>query len=199
MSTSPTGKTGVAPTVRWRTVDILVAAVLGVAIGIVFWFWGILWQSTGPLFVAFPPAQAVIYGVWLLPGVLGPLVIRKPLAGVLTSLAAGLVSALLGTTWGLMVILAAFLQGLLPEIVFAAGRYRHWGMGIAVLAAAVAGLSPVVMDLTLYYPTWPLLYKAVYAVLVIGSAAVIAGVGGRLLTSALARAGALGPFPSANG
>ncbi|MFC7327779.1 ECF transporter S component [Marinactinospora rubrisoli] len=184
---------------RWRTVDIVVAAVLGVALGVVFWFWGMLWQATDVLFLAFPPAQAVLYGVWLLPGVLGPLIIRRPGAGVLTSIAAATVSALLGTGWGLMVLVSGLLQGLLPEIVFALTGYRRWGMGAAVTAGAVAGLAPVVMDLTLYYPTWPFAYQAAYAVLVVLSAAVIGGVGGRLLTSALARAGALAPFPSARG
>ncbi|WP_040726710.1 ECF transporter S component, partial [Nocardiopsis chromatogenes] len=47
---------------RWRTVDIVVAAVLGVAVGVVFWVWGMLWSATQPLFLFFPPAQAVIYG-----------------------------------------------------------------------------------------------------------------------------------------
>ncbi|CAM4016604.1 ECF transporter S component [Nocardiopsis gilva] len=185
--------------VRWRTVDIVVAAVLGVAIGVIFWVWGMLWASTTPLFLFFPPAQAVIYGVWLLPGVLGMLIIRKPGAGVLTSVAAATVSMLLGTEWGLMVLLAGLLQGLLPEVVFTLGRFRRWGMGISVLAGAAAGLAPTVMDLALYYAAWPVTFMAAYGVIVVLSAAVIAGVGGRLLTTALARAGALTPFPSARG
>ncbi|WP_017537202.1 ECF transporter S component [Nocardiopsis halophila] len=184
---------------RWRTVDIVVAAVLGVAVGVVFWFWGMLWSVTEPVFLVFPPAQAVLYGVWLVPGVLGMLVVRKAGAGVLTSVAAAAVSALLGTSWGLMVLVAGLAQGLLPELVFAGARYRRWGMGISVLAGAAAGLAPVAMDLTLYYPTWPPHFMAAYGVLVVASAALIGGVGSRALTSALARAGALSPFPSARG
>ena len=67
--------------IRWRTVDIVVTAVLGVAFGVVFWAWGLLWAATGAAFTAFPPAQAVMYGVWLLPAVLAPLIVRKPGAG----------------------------------------------------------------------------------------------------------------------
>ncbi|WP_026120562.1 ECF transporter S component [Nocardiopsis potens] len=183
----------------WRTVDIVVAAVLGVAIGVVFWFWGMLWQATEPLFIFFPPAQAVIYGIWLLPGVLGMLVLRKPGAGVLTSVAAATVSALLGTHWGMIVLVAGLLQGLLPELVFLAGRYRSWGMAASVLAAAAAALAPIGMDLTMSYADWPASFMAAYAVCVAISSMLIAGVGGRLLTTALARAGALTPFPSARG
>ena len=35
-----------------------------------------------------PPAQAILYGMWMVPGVLGGLIIRKPGAAVLTSIAA---------------------------------------------------------------------------------------------------------------
>jgi energy-coupling factor transport system substrate-specific component len=183
----------------WRTVDIVVAAVIGVAVGVVFWAWNILWTVTAPLFVAFPPGQAVIYGMWLISGVLGGLIIRKPGAALLTAIAAASVSAVLGTQWGIMVILDGTLQGILPELVFLAFGYRRWNMGVAVLAAAVAGISPAIRDNITYNVTWSLDLKIAYGVIVVLSAAVIAGVGARLLTTALARAGALAPFPSAKG
>lgn len=183
----------------WRTVDIVVAAVIGVAVGVVFWLWNILWSFTTPLFVGFPPAQAAIYGMWLISGVLGGLIIRKPGAALLTAIAAASVSAVLGTQWGIMVILDGALQGILPELVFLAFGYRRWGMGVAVLAAAVAGISPAIRDNLAYNVTWPLSFQITYGVIVVASAALIAGVGARLLTTSLARAGALAPFPSARG
>ncbi|RKS10653.1 energy-coupling factor transport system substrate-specific component [Nocardiopsis sp. Huas11] len=181
----------------WRTVDIVVAAVIGVGIGVVFWAWNILWTITTPLFVLFPPGQAVIYGMWLISGVLGGLIIRKPGAALLTAIAAASVSAVLGTQWGVMVILDGTLQGILPELVFLAFGYRRWNMGVAVLAAAVAGISPAIRDNLTYNVTWSLDLKLAYGVIVIVSAAVIAGAGARLLTTALAKSGALAPFPSA--
>ncbi|CAL9436469.1 Putative HMP_thiamine permease protein YkoE [Nocardiopsis dassonvillei] len=183
----------------WRTVDIVVAAVLGVAVGVVFWLWNIVWSVTTPLFAGFPPAQAAVYGMWLISGVLGGLIIRRPGAALLTSVAAASVSAVLGTQWGIMVILDGTLQGILPELVFLAFGYRRWGMGVAVLAAAVAGISPAIRDNIAYNVTWPLHYQVIYGVIVVISAALIAGVGARLLTTALARAGALAPFASAKG
>ncbi|WP_150237521.1 ECF transporter S component [Nocardiopsis quinghaiensis] len=204
MKRNDTAKTGFRRDVfghrrRWRTVDIVVAAVIGVAVGVVFWLWNIVWTATTPLFVGFPPAQAVIYGMWLISGVLGGLIIRKPGAALLTSIAAASVSAVLGTQWGIMVILDGTLQGILPELVFLAFGYRRWGMGVAVLAAAVAGLSPAIRDNIAYNVTWPLHYQIVYGVIVVISAAVIAGVGARVLTTALARSGVLASFPSAKG
>ena len=80
---------------RWRTVDIIITAVLGVAFGVVFWAWGLLWNTTGAAFTAFPPAQAFMYGVWLLPAVVGGLIIRKPGAAFFTETLAALVSVVL--------------------------------------------------------------------------------------------------------
>ncbi|PRX96218.1 ECF transporter S component [Allonocardiopsis opalescens] len=184
---------------RWRTVDIVVTAVLGVAVGVVFWAWGLAWNIVQPAFLAFPPGQGLMYGVWLLPGVLGGLVVRKRGAAVFTSLVASAVSAWLGTSWGVTVILYGLLQGLAPELVFAAGRYLRWGRGTALLAGAAAGLVAAVLDIVMYYPTWPVAWMAVYAAVLAVSAAAIAGMGGWLLVRALGRAGALTPFLSARG
>ena len=68
-------------TTRWRTVDIVVAAVIAVAFGVIFAGWNALWESWAG-FAAFPPAKALLIGVWLIPAVLAPLIIRKPGAGV---------------------------------------------------------------------------------------------------------------------
>lgn len=196
-STSPKQPAfGNRPRATWRTVDLVVAAVVGAALGVVFWFWGMLWAATQPLFLFFPPAQAVLYGIWLLPGVLGGLIIRKPGAAVLTSTTAAFVSMVLGTQWGVLVILSGVLQGLFPEAIFAALRYRRWGAATAVAAAVAAGLAPAILDNLWYYPTWPLTFQLAFAGIILLSSALIAGVGGRLLTTALARSGALTAFPS---
>src|SRR3954447_20297139 len=92
------------PARRWRTVDIVVTAVLGVAFGVVFWAWNLLWAATGAAFAAFPPAQAFLYGVWLLPAVVAPLIVRKPGAGLFAELVAAILSALLGSSWGSIIL-----------------------------------------------------------------------------------------------
>ena len=63
--------TGIAtePRAGWRVVDIVVAAVIGVAFGVVFWQWNVLWA---PLFAAqVNPLAYLVSGLWLVPGVLG--------------------------------------------------------------------------------------------------------------------------------
>ena len=38
-----------------------------VAFGVVFWAWNFVWSAATPAFAALPPAQYILYGVWLLP------------------------------------------------------------------------------------------------------------------------------------
>jgi energy-coupling factor transport system substrate-specific component len=52
------------------------------------------------------------------------------------------------------------------------------------------------MDLAFYYPDWSGAWQLTYGVLVVASAAVIAGLGSWLLTRALADTGVLSPFSS---
>src|SRR2546430_17509981 len=85
----------------WRTVDIVVAAAIAIAFGVVIWGWNQLWAAATPAFVAIPAAQNILYGMWLLPAVLGGLIIRKPGAALFTELVAAAVSAILGSQWGL--------------------------------------------------------------------------------------------------
>lgn len=194
-TTRPTSSTRTDPR-RWRTVDVVVAAVLAAAVGVVFWAWGLLWAAASPAFQTVPPLQGIMYGVWLLPGVLGAFVLRKPGAALYCSLVASVVSAFLGSQWGLTVVWYGLLQGAAPELVFLATRYRSWRLVTALVAAAAAGLAAVALDLSYFYPEWPLDWKLGYAALVTTSAAAVGGLGTWLLLKALAPTGVLAPFPS---
>jgi len=184
-------------TERWRTVDIVLGAALAVAFGAVFQAWNALWVALLPVFAALPPLQGFMYGVWLLPAVLVPLVIRRPGAALLGEGVAAVASALFGAPWGLLIIVYGLMQGGAAELVFAMGLYRRWGLAISVLAGAAAGAAAVLLDLVNFYPDWAANYQVLYAALVIPSAAIVAGLGGWLLVRALVRTGVLSAFPAA--
>jgi energy-coupling factor transport system substrate-specific component len=181
---------------QWRTVDIVLGAALAVAFGAVFQAWNLLWTAVSPAFVGVPPLQGFMYGIWLLPAVLVPLVIRRPGAALLGVGVAAVASALFGAPWGLLTIVYGLMQGGAAELVFAMGLYRRWGLPISLLAGAAAGAAAVLLDLVVYYPSWAAGFQVLYAGLVIPSAALVAGRGGWLLVRALARTGVLGAFPA---
>lgn len=184
-------------TERWRTVDIVLGAALAVAFGAVFQAWNLLWAGLLPAFAALPPLQGFMYGVWLLPAVLVPLIIRRPGAALLGETVAAVASALFGAPWGLLTVVYGLMQGGAAELVFAMGLYRRWGLPIALLAGAAAGAAAVLLDLVVYYPSWAADYQVLYAALVIPSAAIVAGLGGWLLVNALVRTGVLSAFAAA--
>ena len=183
-------------TSRWRTVDIVVTAVLGVAFGVVFWAWNLLWAAVGTAFTAFPPGPAFMYGVWLLPAVLAPLVVRKPGAGLFAELIAAIVSALLGSAWGSIVLLYGLLQGAAGEAGYAAFGYRRYGWPQALLSALCAGAMAAVLDIVNYYADWSGGWKTSYVLLVVASTTVIAGLGALALRRSLGATGALSAFPA---
>ncbi|GIJ25705.1 ABC transporter permease [Micromonospora qiuiae] len=188
---------GQSITNRWRTIDIVVAAVIAVAFGVIFWAWGLVWRAADPAFAFFPASQAVMYGVWLVPAVLGGLVIRKPGAALFCEAVAATVSALLGSEWGGVTIAQGLIQGLGAELAFAAFRYRSFRLPAALLAGALTGLGAALFDFFVWNAPYALVsYRIPYALLTVFSATVVAGAGAYALTRALAATGVLDRFPA---
>jgi len=183
---------------RWRVVDIVIASVVGVAAGLIFFAWDQLYKPIGtPIEAALPGAQALVYGVWLVAGVLGGLIVRKPGAALYTETIAAMVSALLGAKWGgFLTIEAGLVQGLGAEIVFLIFLYANWRAWVAVLAGAGAGAAMAINDLVLWYAGSGTPFAVTYAVSSIISGAVIAGVGSWYLVKGLAKTGVLSRFAS---
>lgn len=180
---------------RWRTIDIVIASIIAVAFGVIFWAWNFVWGATEAAFAFFPPAQALLYGIWLMPAVLAGLIIRKPGAALFTETVAAVISALLGAKWGATVIPQGLVQGLGAELAFAMLLYRSWKLPAAVLAGLLTGLSAALFDFFVWTGTYALWdYRIPYALLTMLSSTVIAGVGGWALVRALAPTGVLDRF-----
>ncbi|MGY1826667.1 MULTISPECIES: ECF transporter S component [unclassified Blastococcus] len=185
------------PAVRWRTVDIVVTAVLGVAFGVVFWAWNLVFGVLAEPLDFFPPLSAVLNGVYLMPGVVAGLLVRKPGAATFASTLAAAVSLLMGSPYGGIIVVYGLVQGLGAELGFLLTRYRSFGWGTALLAGVTAGLSTAVLDNVLYYSELGFLtFQVPYTVFTVLSSVLLAGVVGLLLVRALARTGALGAFAS---
>jgi energy-coupling factor transport system permease protein len=180
---------------RWRVVDIVVASVIGVASGILFWVWGQAWTPLSGLLAFTPGLEGLLAGGWLFAGVLGGLVIRKPGAAVYTELVAAIVSMLIGTQWGFSTLIWGFVEGLGAEIVFAIFLYRTWNVWVALLAGAGAGVAVGLLDTAFTsYAALELGYKAIYVVAAVVSGVLIAGLLSWLAMRGLATAGALNRF-----
>ena len=180
---------------RWRTIDIVIASIVAVAFGVIFWAWNLLWN--GPLGGVTPPVRCVIYGMWLVPAVLGALIVRKPGAAFYTLTIASLVSVAIGTSWGWTLVVQGPLEALGAELIFAAFAYKLYNLPVAMLAGATAGVVASVYDAFVWYPgySWAT-FRIPYILVTAASSLVIAGLGSVLLVRALAQTGVLDRFPA---
>lgn len=180
----------------WRVIDIVTAAVLGIAVGVIFWVWNIIGYAGFTALDTFTPGfGGLVVGTWLLGGVLGGLIIRKPGAALVVEVIAALTSAVLGNQWGITTLYSGLAQGLGAELVFAVFAYRRFTLPVAVLAGMGAGIGAVVLELfTAANLARSLEFNLIYAGCVLISGAVLAGVLGHGLVRALARTGVLDRF-----
>ena len=184
------------PETRWRTRDIVIAAVIGVAFAVVFWAWGLVWN--GPLAVLSTfalPVRDLGYAVWLIPAVLAPLIIRKPGAAIFAEMVAATLSALLGTVWGPEVLLAGFVQGAAAEVVFGFTLYRLWSFPVLAIAAVASAAAAWVLDWVVYYANIDTTVQVIRLVFMAISAVVIVAGGSVALYRSLKTAGVLEGFP----
>ena len=192
MSQSPS-----ASRYRWRIVDIVVGAVLGIAVGLVFFAWNFAGDTVGDaLKLIYPPLKGLMGGMWLLGGVLGGLIIRKPGAAVYVELLAAMVPALMGNQWGPTVLVSGLVQGLGAELVFLVFLYRVWKLPVAILAGALAGVFEWVYEIFVWWVGYPWSFKIPYLIFLAISGAILAGVLGWLIQQGLARTGVLNRFES---
>ncbi len=128
----------------------MTAAVIAAVSGVVFWQWGVLWAA---LFAGqVNPFAYLVSGMWLVPAVLAMLIMRKPGAAIFTEVIAAVISALLGSTWGLDVVLSGAVQGAGAELAFALMMYRSFGLPISFLAGIGAAIGEWLHDMPVYYP-----------------------------------------------
>lgn len=138
--------------------DILVTIVISLACGILYMIFDSVYAALKPF--GFHVEQ-LVYGVWLLAGIIAALVIRKPGIALLASIAANMSEMLLGSPYGMGLFIAGFFQGAFAEIIFMIFRYRRYDLVVAIVAslsATVGSLlnSTITSDI-LSLTTWNLL------------------------------------------
>lgn len=184
----------------WRVVDLVTAAVLGVATGIIF----IIWNQIG--YLAFTSLDVftaglggLVNGIWYLGGPLGGLIIRKPGAALFVEVVAATVSMVLGSQWAIETLFSGIAQGLGAELIFALFLYRRFGAGVAALSGLGAATGAMILELFVgstpniaYAPIRLFTYWTTSSL----SGIVLAGLLAWVLTRALAQTGVLDRFAS---
>ena len=180
---------------HWRTVDYVVAAVLGVASGVIFTAWNAFYAPVSiPLGAITPGLVSLADGVWLIGGLLVGLVIRRPGAALFGELAASLVSAAIGNQWGWTVLLTGLAQGVAIELGFLLWRYRGNLWVTAATAGLIGGFAQGVIEVVYWYPGTDSVFVTIYVTCAAISGAVLGGGVSALLVKVLSKTGILATF-----
>lgn len=176
----------------WGTMDLVTVATIGIASGVLFAGWNLLWGAAAPLFAAVLPLQYLLLsGTWVIAGPLAGLIVRRPGAALAGEMVAASVSFLLASQWSVDAILSGAAQGVGAELVFAVVGYRLVGARAALAAGALSGVGMALHDLPLYFPGVDAPFAITLAAAMVASSAIIGGLGAHLLRAALRRSGAL--------
>ncbi len=185
------------PLAQWRTLDLVAAATIGVVFGVAYWGWSSGYTALEtPVSSLIGPAKGLLGGPWLIAGVVGGLVVRRPGAALIAEFLAASVSGILGTQWGAAVLLSGLLQGLGVEFALGLFAFRLFNVYVAALGGALAAAFETLYEWDAYWAhlstNWRLGYLGFFTL----SGALVAGVGGWLLTRALAATGAIDSLPA---
>ncbi|MCX8032103.1 MAG: ECF transporter S component [Thermoleophilia bacterium] len=177
---------------NWKTREIVVAAVLAVACGVIFWAWGLLWTAVFEPLVPFPIHYALV-GIWMMGGLLVAYVVRRPGAALLGELVAAFVSMAMGNQWGFLTMASGLVQGVGSELVFALARWRRFTGLVFYAAAGVAGAFSIVLDTFVwsYYAVYSWSSVLVAGILSVLSSLVLGGVVSQIMAKALVQTGVL--------
>lgn len=150
---------------KLQLVDIVVIIVVGIVFGVIMKFWDDLYGVIKPLL---PTLRQLVYGMWFMVGPFAALLIRKPGAALLASLAGASLSAFMGN--GISVLMYGLVQGLFAELIFLAFHYRKFSILVAGLAGVASCIGSFLLDLVYGYAdleAWALFVK--YGLRVISS------------------------------
>jgi energy-coupling factor transport system permease protein len=128
---------------KLKLTDILVTVVISIGFGVIYKVWGPLYHMMKPFGLH---ADQLIYGMWFMAATVAFLIIRKPGVAILAEIAASSGEFLMGSEWGLEVLLFGIVQGLFAEAVFFFTKYKRNSLFIISLAAVMSAFGSILMD-----------------------------------------------------
>jgi energy-coupling factor transport system permease protein len=126
-----------------KLADILTTVVVSIVFGIVYKLWGPFYYFVKPFGLHI---DQLIYGMWFIAATVAFLIIRKPGVALLAEIAASSGEFIMGSEWGLEVLIYGFVQGLFAELIFAAFRYKRFDVFVVSLAAIGSTVGSLIMD-----------------------------------------------------
>jgi energy-coupling factor transport system substrate-specific component len=127
-----------------KLTDVLITIVIAIVFGVIYKLWGPLYYAVQPLGIHI---DQLIYGMWFIAATVAFLIIRKPGVALLAEVAASSGEFLMGSEFGLEVLLYGVMQGLGAELVFLLFFYKRFDVFVVILAAIGSAIGSILMDM----------------------------------------------------
>jgi len=174
----------------WTLREILIAAVFGAVFAVLYLGWVQVWLVAQAAFGTV--TMDVVMGFWFIASIVAAAIIRKPGAAIITEVLAAAIEILLGSPAGIMLLVAAAIQGAGAEAVFAATRWRNYSLPVLMLAGIGSAVFSFAYTWVLfgYGALAPGLLFAMFGLRCL-SGALLGGLAGHLIIEALYKTGVL--------
>jgi energy-coupling factor transport system substrate-specific component len=181
---------------KWTTLDIVMVAVVGVVFAVLYWAYNQLFAFLFPFISASPVTIQAFVGFWFIAGTVAACIIQKPGAAFLGELIAAIISMLLGSIWGVWILVSGLVQGAATEAVFAGFRWKKFNYFTVSLAGIVTALVSFFFpeSVTEGYLQYRVLIIIAMLIVRLISGGLLGGAAGKALTDAVARTGILRNF-----
>jgi energy-coupling factor transport system substrate-specific component len=173
--------------------ELVLTAVVAVALGVAFWGWTFIYELAKPI-LKVNGLSYLSAGFWIFASVFLSQIVRKPGIAIIASIIAAFIESLL-THWGIMSVLWGLVQGAGAELIFFLCLYKKWDLKVLVLAAIVSAFFSYCLDFFLYdYKNLSLAINITQLSSFLISAALLAGLLSELVSRRLVKLGILDQF-----
>jgi energy-coupling factor transport system substrate-specific component len=177
---------------KWKTREVVIVAIIAAVIGVIYTLMDYAYMPLSA--VLGPVFMELTFGIYLLSAALPMFIVRKPGFALFGALVTAAINILLGSAYGIQVVLAGVLQAAGVELVYALFKYKP-NLLCLVLSGIAAAVFVFVRDYFVFgysaLPVWTIV--AMLAVRFV-SAAVIGVLLVKVIRAGLAKAGVMKNF-----
>lgn len=124
--------------------EIVVVAMISAILSVVFTGMDSMYQPIQSIFG--PLGGDIIGGIYYLSALIPAFIVRKPGAALVGSLFTGVMNLLLGSPYGINIIVASLLQGVGVEVILAISKYKKYSFVNMALAGVLASILVTARD-----------------------------------------------------
>ena len=177
---------------KWKTREVVIVAIIAAVIGVIYTLMDYAYMPLSA--VLGPVFMELTFGIYLLSAALPMFIVRKPGFALFGALVTAAINILLGSAYGIQVVLAGVLQAAGVELVYALFKYKP-NLLCLVLSGIAAAVFVFVRDYFVFgysaLPVWTIV--AMLAVRFV-SAAVIGVLLVKVIRAGLQKAGVMKNF-----